>query len=50
MNGHHGGCHQTDRVARQRSDHFLAPFAADKIGFALLLTHGESLDKSLDQS
>ena len=39
MNGHHRGADQADRVLSQRSDHFLAPLAANQVGFALLVSH-----------
>jgi hypothetical protein len=34
------GAHQADRVLDQRPDHFLTPFAANQVGFALLVSHG----------
>ena len=39
MNGHHRGGDQAYRVLCQWADHFLAPFAANEVGFALLVTH-----------
>jgi hypothetical protein len=39
MNGDHRGGHQADRVLSQGPDHFLAPLAANQLGFALFLRH-----------
>lgn len=39
MNGDHGGSDQADRVLGHRVDHFLAPLAANEVGFALLVSH-----------
>ena len=40
MNRYHRSPNQADRVLYQRPDHFLTPFAANQIGFALLVCHG----------
>jgi len=40
MDRHDGGPDQADRVLDQRPDHFLTPFAANQVGFALLVSHG----------
>ena len=43
MDGYDGGTDQADGVLDQRPDHFLTPFAAHQVGFALLVSHGDSL-------
>jgi hypothetical protein len=40
MDGYDRGTDQADRVLDQRPDHFLTPFAANQVGFALLVSHG----------
>ena len=50
MDSYDRGSHQADRVLDHRPDHFLTPFAANQIGFALFVSHGDSLTReSLDQ-
>jgi hypothetical protein len=39
MHGYDRGTDQADRVLDQRPDHFLTPFAANQIGFSLLVSH-----------
>jgi hypothetical protein len=39
MDRHDGGPNQADCVLNQRPDHFLTPFAAHQLGFALLVSH-----------
>jgi hypothetical protein len=40
MDCYNGGTDQADRVLDQRPDHFLTPFTAHQVGFALLVSHG----------
>src|SRR3989442_9947022 len=49
MNGHDRGADQADRMFDHRPNHFLASFAANQAGFAVLISHGKSLSESLDQ-
>jgi hypothetical protein len=39
MNGHKRGANKADRVLGQGPDHFLAPLAANQVGFALFVGH-----------
>lgn len=39
MDGYDCGADQADRVLDERPDHFLTPFAANQVGFALLVSH-----------
>lgn len=39
MDGDHRGSDQADRVLGHGMNHFLAPLAANEVGFALLVSH-----------
>ena len=49
MNGDDGGANQADRMLGHRPYHLLASRTANHAGFAVLISHVESLRESLDQ-
>ena len=49
MNGHDRRAYQADRMLGDRPYHLLACLTANQAGFAVLISHGESLRESLDQ-